>query len=845
MSGETGFSQLTKDAIKVDTSKGYTDRILGEQVRLAIKQLPTMQITSFIVALVLSITVRNISPLANIIAWLMMVLVTVSGRTVLYYRFLKVDEQSIVAGYWEKIYLLLAIFSGIVWGVSAFIIFPAGNIWPMAIFLIAIAGLATGTTISHAGIKLGSTAWVVPVMLLYAVRCIMVGGEFEYVLGFFIVIFMVAIIYLSLKNYDAITSSLSLKFEHIDLLTAVRESEERFHVLARQSFEAMVFSQEGIIKDCNEQLSKILGFSREELIDKPIRDLLPPEEIERVMNNIRNGRESIIVHDVVCKDGSRRSIEAHGTTTIYLGKEYRITAIHDITEHRRMQEELREKEGKYRSLFESANDGIFILDETGFMDCNQKGAELYGLTKEEIIGRSPSDFAPVRQPDGRLSSEAAGDYIRAALSGIPQAFEWQSLRANARPLSAFDVEITLNRLEVGGKMCLQAIVRDIGERKRLEQERLKTQKLEAIGTLAGGIAHDFNNLLQGVFGYISLAKLRISDGEKSLAALEEAEKALHISVRLTNQLLTFSKGGKPVKKTIDLLPVIENAAKFALSGSRTDCHIAVDEGLWQIDADEGQIGQVIQNIVLNADQSMTEGGRVVITARNVPVPVPDAPQDLEPGRYVEIVFRDTGAGIPEKYLDKIFDPYFTTKEKGSGLGLATSYSIIKNHNGRIVVKSEMGKGTTFLIYLPAAAAVRREEQTRPAAAAPGRTGRVLIMDDDPVILTVGGELIRALGHYAELSSQGKEAIAKYQGAQRSGQPFDVVILDLTIRGGMGGAETLRRLLQIDPGVKAVVSSGYSDDTAIAGYLELGFKAVLMKPYHVDDLREVLNRLMNL
>ena len=294
----------------MDTSKGYTDRILGEQVRLAIKQLPTMQITSFIIALVLSITVRNISPRANIIAWLMMVLVTVCGRTVLYYRFLKVDEQSIDAGYWETIYLLLALFSGIVWGVSAFIIFPAGNIWPMAIFLIAIAGLATGTTISHAGIKLGSTAWVVPVMLLYAVRCIMVGGEFEYVLGFFIVIFMVAIIYLSLKNYEAITSSLSLKFEHIDLLTAVRESEERFHVLARASFEAMVFSQEGIIKDCNEQLSKILGFSREELIDKPIRDLLPPEEIERVMTNIRSGRESII--DTRCIVQRRQSTQYRG-----------------------------------------------------------------------------------------------------------------------------------------------------------------------------------------------------------------------------------------------------------------------------------------------------------------------------------------------------------------------------------------------------------------------------------------------------------------------------------------------------------------------------------------------------
>jgi two-component system cell cycle sensor histidine kinase/response regulator CckA len=604
----------------------------------------------------------------------------------------------------------------------------------------------------------------------------------------------------------------------------------------------------GHITHANQRMGEMFGLTMDELLGREYVDLIHSSEREAGRQNmlalLASRMPAVDVERCyVRKDGTefwghlscRRFHDAHGNELGLVG------VIMDITEHKRMEEELREKEMKYRSLFESAKDGIFIQDETGFTDCNQKGAEMYGLTRVEIIGRSPSDFAPERQPDGRLSSEVAGEKIRTALSGIPQVFEWQPLRADGAP---FDVEISLSRLEVGGKMYLQAIVRDMSERKRLEQEHLKTQKLEAIGTLAGGIAHDFNNLLQGVFGYISLAKLRINDREKMLAALEEAEKALHLSVKLTNQLLTFSKGGKPVKKTIALLPVIENAAKFALSGSRTDYRVAVDEGLWQVDADEGQISQVIQNIVLNADQAMPEGGRVEITARNVHTPFPDAPQDLEKGRYVEIAFRDTGIGIPEKYLGKIFDPYFTTKEKGSGLGLATSYSIIKNHNGIIDVKSEMGKGTTFRIHLPATVAVKREEQARPAAAAQGRTGRVLIMDDDSVILDVAGELIRALGHSAEFSSQGKETIAKYREAQLSGRPFDVVILDLTIRGGMGGAETLRILSEIDPGVKAVVSSGYSDDAAIAGYGEQGFKAVLKKPYHVDELRTVLNRLLN-
>jgi CheY-like chemotaxis protein len=388
-------------------------------------------------------------------------------------------------------------------------------------------------------------------------------------------------------------------------------------------------------------------------------------------------------------------------------------------------------------------------------------------------------------------------------------------------------------------------VRDISERKRLQQERLKTQKLEAVGTLAGGIAHDFNNLLQGVFGYISLARLKRDNKEKSLAALEEAEKALHLSVKLTNQLLTFSKGGKPLKKQIELLPVIESAAKFALSGSRSDYHIVVDDGLLQTEADEGQIGQVIQNIVLNADQAMPEGGRVEIRARNVQASDKDLPQDLEKGDYVEIAIKDSGIGIAEEYLGKIFDPYFTTKEKGSGLGLATSYSIIKNHNGLIDVKSIVTKGTVFFIYLPAVYQERKTESLQPAGTASSiHAAKVLMMDDEQVIRDVAGELLRELGHEVEFAAQGNEAIKKYRTAKESGKPFDVVILDLTIRGGMGGAETIKILRDIDPKVKAVVSSGYSDDTDAATYQHNGFIAFLKKPYDVANLQDVLNKVLS-
>ena len=515
-----------------------------------------------------------------------------------------------------------------------------------------------------------------------------------------------------------------------------------------------------------------------------------------------------------------------------------LSTARDITGQKQAELTLKEKEEKYRSLFEAATDGIFILGANGFIDCNQKGADMYGLPKEKLIGRRPIEFSPDRQPNGQSSSMLAGEIIEAAMRGIPKTFEWQSKRADG---SLFDVDINLNRIELGGEICLQAVVRDITDRKRLEQEIVKTQKLEAIGTLAGGIAHDFNNLLQGIFGYISMAKLTHDQKEKSLAMLEQAEQALHMSVNLTKQLLTFSKGGKPVKRTMHLQPLIENSVKFALSGSKSDYKIMLNEDLWAVEADEGQIGQVFQNIVLNADQAMPEGGTIEITAKNVQQEQTHY-KLLGLGRYVEISIRDTGIGIPEKYLQKIFDPYFTTKEKGNGLGLATSYSIIKKHGGVIDVESEVGRGTTFFIYLPAVEAAKEIRQET-AAVTVARKGKILVMDDEELVLNIAGEMMKALGHDIDLAKHGQSAIEKYRAAMESGNPYDIVILDLTIRGGMGGRETIEQLLAIDAGAKAIVSSGYSDDAVVSEYHKYGFKAFLSKPYKIEALRDTLNMLL--
>jgi CheY-like chemotaxis protein/anti-sigma regulatory factor (Ser/Thr protein kinase) len=315
-------------------------------------------------------------------------------------------------------------------------------------------------------------------------------------------------------------------------------------------------------------------------------------------------------------------------------------------------------------------------------------------------------------------------------------------------------------------------------------------------------------------------------------------------VKLTNQLLTFSKGGKPVKKPVDLLPVIESAAKFALSGSRSDYHILAEDDLAQAEADDGQIAQVIQNIVLNADQSMPAGGSVEIVVRNIQAPGRDLPQSMEQGNYIEIRIKDSGIGIAEEHLGRIFDPYFTTKEKGSGLGLATSYSIIKNHHGLIHVKSIVSKGTIFSIYRPAIADRQKKTLVRPAqTVASARAAKVLVMDDEQVILDVAGALLRTLSHEVEFAAHGKEAIHKYLTAKQSGKSFDVVILDLTIRGGMGGSETIKILREIDPKVKAIVSSGYSDDADVSSYQQLGFSAFLKKPYDVEKIRDIMNEVL--
>jgi PAS domain S-box-containing protein len=752
---------------------------------------------------------------------------------------------------------------------------------------------------------------------------------------------------------------------------ALAESESRYRTLFDQSPDGIVLvGMDGKIVEFNESACRDLGYTREEFARLSIWDLDPvetPEDVQaRLRGILREGKASFYVKHRT-KQGELRDIHVIINIVTLSGIPVGHAIWHDITDIKKMRDELEEKTSVQNAILENALVGIAFLNDRKFIWINSKMEQVFGYTRAELDGLKTEILYPseeeyeqfgedaypllakggtysrerlMKRKDGSLfwcslsgkaivadtlakgsiwilqdiSERKAAEekirqseqFIRGILDTVDEGFividqEYRILTANkayceqvgadcdaivgiscyeiahgsVRPCFEEAEDCAPRRVFETGKPCsafhkhrdekgrilyvetkafpikdnsgtvtsVIETINNITEKHLLEEERLKTQKLESIGTLAGGIAHDFNNLLQGIFGYLSMAKLSLGEPAKTRTMLEQAEKALHQSVNLTTQLLTFSKGGKPVMKTLSLLPVIENAVTFALSGSRCTYEVRINPDVWLVEADEGQLGQVIQNIVLNADQAMPLGGNVVISARNLPGDDASLPLELGGRDAVLITIQDSGVGISEQYLSKIFDPYFTTKEKGSGLGLATTYSIVKNHGGLVRVKSAVDAGTTFFLYLPASG--KSEEETASPVIRPRQgTGRVLVMDDEEVIRLVMAEMLSALGHEAVFAPKGENAIEAYNVARIENRPFDIVILDLTIRGGMGGAETLQRLLEIDPGVKAVVSSGYSDDAIAAGYEEQGFKAFLKKPYNIEELQEVLNRLLH-
>jgi PAS domain S-box-containing protein len=384
------------------------------------------------------------------------------------------------------------------------------------------------------------------------------------------------------------------------------------------------------------------------------------------------------------------------------------------------------------------------------------------------------------------------------------------------------------------------VIEDTTEKQKIGQEMLKTAKLESLAILAGGVAHDFNNVLAGILANLQLASTKLKKHEDISKNLETTAGITRKASELTKQLLTFAKGGNPVRKSTSIIDLIQDTVHFILSGSKVKADIHLPEDLWIVDIDEGQIAQVINNITINAKQAMPIGGVLQVYGENVTL---DATDQHVPGNYIKLTLKDHGIGIPEGIIDKIFDPFFTTKKTGNGLGLSTSYSIIKKHNGYLEVESTPGIGTTFYVFLPASIQPMEVQKVDNEVVISDEI-KILLMDDEETIRNVSGEMLTYFGYQVSLARDGQEAIKLYREAKEKGEAFDVVIMDLTIPGGLGGMETMAVLRQIDPEIKAIITSGYANDQVMADYQKYGFSGVVTKPYKVNELNEVLVKVID-
>ncbi len=502
-------------------------------------------------------------------------------------------------------------------------------------------------------------------------------------------------------------------------------------------------------------------------------------------------------------------------------------------------ERLRQSEQFLNSVFESIQDGISVLNP----DLTIRHAN--GVMKRWYAAKIPLEgkkcfacYHDVDQPCDPCPALRCLETGQTAIDIVPGSSGFDEVKW--LELSSYPIKDAKS-----GKMTgVVEFVKDISKQKRTEEYLQKMEKLKSVGTLAGGIAHDFNNILMGLFGNISIAKERLDKEHPSFKTLEEAEKSMNRAARLTTQLLTFAKGGEPVKEDVTLGTLVEEVVRFDLSGSNVKPVFAQSTDLWLADVDKGQIQQLFSNLTINAKQAMPDGGHLYITLKNEEF-YDKTFAEFKVGKYIKVTVRDEGSGIEQKHLERIFDPYFTTKQAGSGLGMATAYSIVSRHGGHIGVASELGQGTVFTLYLPASEVLQLPQTELVSAGSSylGQSARVLVMDDEEIIREVVSQLLEACGYEVETAEGGQSAIEMYQQARACGRPFAVVIMDLTIPGGMGGEEAIKELLVLDPEVKAIVSSGYADDPIMANYTEYGFKGIVSKPYSIMQLREVLNRVL--
>ena len=632
------------------------------------------------------------------------------------------------------------------------------------------------------------------------------------------------------------------------------ESEERYREIYNAPSEAIFIHDDktGVILDVNRAMLEMYGYAYDEALQLDLAALSSAEplytqdEAARHLANAKTKGPQLFPWRARKKDGTLFWVEVALKHTEIMDKSYIVAVVRNIDARKQAEDLLAEERERLAVTLRSIGDGVITTDTAGNVVLVNKEAErLTGWQQQEAAGQPIAEIFAIFDPKTRTPSDNPVDRILASgkitdLDGTPILV---ARDGTERFIADSGAPIRDQQSRVIGAVL---VFRDTTEQLHMERELLKAKKLESVGLLAGGIAHDFNNILMAILGNINLAGQFLPPDHKAAALLTQVEKATHRAKGLTQQLLTFAKGGEPVKETASIRDVIIDSADFVLHGTKIACHYHMAEDLWLVDIDRGQMSQVIQNLILNAVHAMPDGGVINIHGENV---ASIAGQEIllpHEKRYVKITISDTGTGIPAEIIENIFDPYFSTREGGSGLGLATTYSIISKHDGHISAQSPPGEGATFTILLPAATntLLHAAEETPPAVTQSGQ-GRILVMDDEEMLRIFCQNVLTYLGFEVVLAKDGAEAVALYrQALERDEKKIDLTIMDLTIPGGMGGREAVQEILALNPAAKVIVSSGYSNDPILANYREFGFHAALVKPYEIQELTKAINTLLS-
>lgn len=606
--------------------------------------------------------------------------------------------------------------------------------------------------------------------------------------------------------------------------------------LLRRIFDAntdamLILTQSYEIKFLNPAAAQLLEADPDSLVGETF-----PFEVER---------GECVEFEIPMGEDDTRLVELNAVDLMWEGESALLVILRDVTLRRRAEWALRREKERLAVTLDSIADAVIAIGPDGEIErMNQEAAVMTGVSLQDARGRGLGDVLKLRHPKtGKLITDPVSVFQSLERADITPELGIPLLRSDdSEVLVTAEMRSILND-DPGHHGCV-VVLRDVTAQKKAEEELFKTEKLHSISLLAGGIAHDFNNILTAVLGNISIVRMGMPEGDIAADKLLSAEKAALQATSLTKQLLTFSKGGTPLLKATTIDELVEDCAQFILRGSNVKCEIHKDDHLWAVDADEGQISQVVNNLIINADQAMPEGGiiRLGLTCERVSG---GKISSLQPGDYVCISVQDEGVGITPENLKRVFDPYFTTKKEGNGLGLASSYSIVKSHNGLMTVDSVVAEGATFKVYLPKtvkAAEPTADPKEEDNKIYPGQ-GRILVMDDMEAMMMVAGEILQMLGYEVEYSTNGDEAIEAYKNAKEAGRPFDAVVFDLTVPGGMGGEEACRILSEYDPDLIAVASSGYSTSNVMSEFEAAGFKAVVPKPYRIKDMSAALHRIL--